>query len=304
MTTINEVATAHPEWTVDAGEPPTLTDLGTPAPPRSWADWNDDGVVLLPRFFADAPLLDAYAAEWRSEHGYHDIRKHWHGPPTIDAERPEGWDDTCPYMHHDALRALCCHRGLGDVLSALTHDLMAVNLNLTGWVSTQRNWHCDSYLNEPEVGDRYAAVWIALDDIHPDSGVFQYVPGSHRWPQITRDTIGRFYDIEDPAWPKQSEQLLTDLFEREIAARDATVVDHVPKRGDVLIWHGRLLHRGSTPKREGAIRPALIAHFSGVNHRPRMPQARQHTTGGWYFPITTSRPVRAASEIHAGPPGP
>lgn len=284
--------------------PATLDLLGTDPPPESWADWNAAGVVVLEGFLADSPLLDAYRAEWLSVHAQ---------PITVDEEttpirwdvdpaRAHGWDDTCPYMTNPALRALCCHKGLHDVLASLTHDLMAVNLNLTGWVSTQRNWHCDSYLNEPEVGDAYAAVWIALDDIDPDSGVFQYVPGSHRWPQITRETISRFYDITDPAWPKQSEELLTDLYEREIAARGAEVVSHVPKRGDVLAWHGRLLHRGSAPKSPDSLRPALIAHFSGVNHRPRMPAAVQHETGGWYFPITEPRPVRAAEEIHAGPP--
>jgi hypothetical protein len=31
-------------------------------------------------------------------------------------------------------------------------------------------------------------------------------------------------------------------------------------------------------------RRALIAHYSGINHRQDMPAARQHG-GGWYFPV-------------------
>lgn len=261
-----------------------LDELGTPPPAPGPTDWNDNGVLTLPGFF-DADELVAYADEWMAAHGF---RLSADGP---FADRPQGWPDTCPYMQHDALRDLCCDGRLARMLAWVVGDEMGVNLNLTGWVSTERDWHADSYLNEPEVGDFYAAVWIALADIHPDSGVFQYVPGSHRWPQITRETIGRHFDIADPQWPKHSEQLLTDVFEEEIAARNATVVSHVPKKGDLLIWHGRLLHRGSRAKVPGAMRPALIAHYSGIHHRPQMPTAVQHDTGGWYFPIHTTASV-------------
>lgn len=270
--------------------PVRLAEIASPPPAPSLADWNADGVLYLPRFFSDDRLAP-YCREWKAAHGYRGFGDE-DGLPIIHADRPHGWPEACPYMRHDALRALCCDGDLADVLEMLTGDTMAVNLNLTGWVSTQRNWHADSYLNEPEVGDWYAAVWVALGDIHPESGVFQYVPGSHRWPQVTRETIARYYDLADPLWPKHSEGILTDLFEHEIAERDARIVAHVPRRGDVLVWHGRLLHRGSTPRQDDALRPALIAHYSGVHHRPQMPAALAHEAGGWFFPIMQSPPTR------------
>lgn len=275
-----------------------LAELGTPAPEPGPADWNDRGVVIVPRFFSSDQLAD-YRVEWKNAHGFTRFHDDPEGRPHLMALRRHGWRDSCPYMTHPALRALCCDGDLGTVLEALTGDEMGVHLNLTGWVSTERDWHADSYLNEPEVGDFYAAVWIALGDIHPDSGPFQYVPGSHRWPQITRETIATYYDIGDASWPKRSEGLLTELFEAEIRERQAEVVTYLPKAGDVLIWHGRLLHRGSKPNLPGIARPALIAHYSGIHHRPRMPQAVQHESGGWFFPIDTPRPVRAAEELYA-----
>ena len=268
----------------------TLDELGSDPPCESSADWNREGVVILPGFFAGNPLIDRYAEEWKQAHGYRGTHD-YDGMPMLLADQPKGWPDACPYMDHQALRALCCDGELAQVLRSLTGDDMAVNLNLTTWLSTERDWHADSYLNEPEVGDWYAAVWIALDDIHPDSGVFQYVPGSHRWPQITRYTIERFVDLEDPMWPKHSELLLTPLFTEEIRRRWAPVVSYVPQKGDLLIWHGRLLHRGSKPACQGIARPALIAHYSGIHHRPAMPKARRHVLGGHYFPNETPPPV-------------
>jgi len=241
-------------------------------------------------------LPAAYCDEWLTAHA--DVVPAWDAEQQRIVTRgytmtePGGWPHATPYMHHDALRALCCDGGLGVELEALTGEPMGVHLNLTGWVSTERNWHQDSYLNPAHVGDSYAAVWIALGDIHPDSGPFQYVPGSHRWPQVDQAHIAEHYDLTNPRWPKETEQILVPLFEAEIARRRAEVVSYVPKRGDILIWHGRLLHRGSRAKATGMERRALIAHYSGINHRPDMPPAVRHVRGGWFFPIDSRQPVR------------
>lgn len=159
-----------------------------------------------------------------------------------------------------------------------------LHLCLTGWRSTTRNWHQDSYLNPPHVGDFYVAVWIALENIHPDSGPFQYIPGSHRWPQVTRETIAPHVNLNNPLWPTHSEAVLTPAFTAEIEKRGEPVVDYLPERGDVLLWHSRLVHRGSIPNDPNMERRAAIAHFSGIQHRSDMPPAIRHS-GGYIFPI-------------------
>lgn len=276
---------------------PTLDDLTVAPPPFSPADWNDDGVVILPGFFMRGgdEVLTKYAQEWEREHvphqGIYGV-KPAHPPRGWDQAEKGGWADATPYMRYPALRRLVCDGALAIVIERLLGEVAGVHLNLTGWVTTERDWHQDTYLNPPHVGDYYAAVWIALADIEPDSGPFQFIPGSHRWPTVTQLRIGQYLDINDPHWPKQSERILTPLFEAEIEKRNAEVVSYLPKRGDVLLWHGRLLHRGSKANVPGTIRPALIAHYSGVHHRHDMPRAVRHDAGGWYFPIGGKQPVR------------
>jgi hypothetical protein len=266
---------------------PTLDSLTVPPPaPGPW-DWNEQGVVILPGII-DGHRIGAYGEAWADANGFSSFtatqQPQRDGDPILlAAERPGGWPDCTPYMRHPEILDLVAP--LAPILEQLIGEPAGMHLNLTGWVSTERDWHQDSYLNEPDVADAYAAVWIALDRIHPDSGPFQYVPGSHRWPQVTRQLIGRHVDLADHRWPKHSELVLSPLFEHEIARRGAPIVTHLPAAGDVLIWHGRLLHRGSRPNVPGAYRPGMIAHFSGIHHRAGMPAAVEYAGGGWYFPI-------------------
>ena len=275
----------------------TLEDLSEPAPEPSPNDWNDEGVVIL-RDVLDPQMTADYMAEWEEANGYHGVRTFVDdgvmGVDQLDADRPGGWPYVSPYMEHPALMAMCCQRPLADALADLLGRPAGVHLNLTGWVSTQRDWHQDGYLNPVHVGDAYAAVWMALGDIHPDSGVFQYIPGSHRWHRLLRSKIGAYVDLADPAWPKHSEDILSPLVEAELRRRELTPVSYVPNAGDVLIWHPRLYHRGSTPGVPNAYRPALIAHYSGLGAHPELDTlgtVEQHQLGGWYWPIETGAPV-------------
>jgi hypothetical protein len=273
----------------------TLEDLSVPAPEPGPLDWNDTGVVILHDALNPDVVAD-YCAEWEAANGpvtLRDLIVDDDGAgQLLQAEHPGGWDDCTPYMRYPALMAMCCGTVLADALADLLGEPAGVHLNLTGWVSTERNWHQDGYLNPPEVGDHYAAVWMALGDVHPDSGPFQYVPGSHRWHRLVRERFEPFVDMADPTWPKATEDILTPLLEAKLADEGHEVVSYVPNEGDVLIWHPRLYHRGSTATVKGMYRPALIAHYSGIDHRPDMPAPERHPLGGYYFPIADSGPVR------------
>ena len=98
--------------------------------------------------------------------------------------------------------------------------------------------------------------------------------------------------IADPKWPVRSEEILTPLFEQLIEDADLQIEDFIAKKGDVLLWHSRLMHRGSTPNDPDIQRRSCIAHYSGITHRPDMPVALSRLGGkhgyelnGYYFPI-------------------
>jgi ectoine hydroxylase-related dioxygenase (phytanoyl-CoA dioxygenase family) len=253
--------------------------LTIPAPEPSIADWNDDGFVIKKGLIPER-LLEEYEACWIENNAEY-----------VDGQlimtRPGGWPDCTPYRRHPEIINILTYSEINDTMEELIGEPAAVHLNLTGWVTTRRNWHQDTYLNPPHVGDYYVAIWIAFETIHPDSGPFQMIPGSHRWPTVTREKILAALPPQkrDFRWPSYSEEILTPIFKYQIQKRNAAVFTYLPNRGDVLFWHGRLLHRGSIPNTAGMIRKSLIAHYSGINHRQDMPMAMRHGSG-WYFPIS------------------
>src|SRR5262249_9384627 len=138
----------------------------------------------------------------------------------------------------------------------------------------------------------YLAVWMALDEIHPDSGPFEYLPGSHRWPTLRRDKVLSFLTEEEHSrrsprpgvdhWPSYAERFVTPAVEREIRRSRLPIRSFLGQKGDVLIWNGRLMHRGSMPRVPGMPRRSLITHYTGVNHRPDMAERAQDPGGGIY----------------------
>jgi hypothetical protein len=239
-------------------------------------EWRRDGVVTLRGFLPDE-ITEPYIKR-RSEHA--------------EAPGPGGWFNGSPYESVSEMRNLALYPPLMAKLKEVIGEDMILHLCLTGWVSTQRGWHQDDYLNPSFVNSWYTAVWIALGDIHPDCGPFEYVPGSHRWPLMRGEMVRALLTDEERArrdpttginqWAKYAERFINPAIEYEIAAAGRPPVKFIARRGDVLIWHGRLIHRGSVPNIPGMERRSLIAHYSGINHRPDIILRAQDPNGENY----------------------
>ncbi len=235
--------------------------------------WYRDGVVVLRGFVPD-DLIDAYVA----------VRAR--------LPKPHGWQTPQPYQHVPELLKLSLHRPLMAVMKDLIGEEMLLHLNLTGWVSTERDWHQDDYLNPPFVDCWYAAAWVALDHISPESGPFEYIPGSHRWPLLRGGKVQACMTDADRAelkakneehlWPTLTQKYVVPAIEAEIRRHGTPPKQFLAEKGDVLIWHGGLMHRGTKPARPGIERRALIAHYTALSHRPDLPERRQDEAGSHY----------------------
>ncbi|MEQ1821768.1 MAG: phytanoyl-CoA dioxygenase family protein [Fimbriimonadaceae bacterium] len=120
--------------------------------------------------------------------------------------------------------------------------------------------HQDQYYLRAVPGTCVAA-WLALDDCDEENGCMMVVPGSHRWPLLCTteaDTTQSFTDVTVPLPPGERAEPC------------------VMKAGDVLFFHGLLVH-GSFPNvSTDRFRRALIGHYLTGD-------AKQ--VGSWYEPV-------------------
>jgi phytanoyl-CoA hydroxylase len=113
---------------------------------------------------------------------------------------------------------------------------------------------------------RFAASWIALEDIREGSGELMYYPGSHRWGDFLFSGRFKHWDRERDG----DEQLVTwqRWMDREAERRGVRRELFHAKKGDVLIWHGGLAH-GGAPIRDNALtRRSLVGHYCASGTRP------------------------------------
>ena len=227
-------------------------------------EWRREGALILRNFIPDE-VTEPYI---KRREAY---------------ERPGGWVEGHSYQFVPEMRALALYPPLMETLKHLIGEEMMLHLCLTNWITSQRAWHQDDYLNPSFVNCWYAAVWIALGDIEADCGPFEYIPGSQRWPLMRGEKVREFLgeDVHELHWPKTAERFTTPAVEYEMKLRRAKPKIFLARRGDVLVWHARLMHQGSLAKTPGKERRSLIAHFSGVNHRPDIPdQFRMRDANG------------------------
>lgn len=100
-------------------------------------------------------------------------------------------------------------------------------------------------------------AWLACEDIHKDAGPLVYYPGSHREPMFAEfdnypqtglktcdaDTSARYY-----TWLG------------EVSARHERK-QFLAKKGEILLWHGMLIHGGDELIDSGRTRKSWVCHF-------------------------------------------
>ncbi|MGW5194149.1 phytanoyl-CoA dioxygenase family protein [Kribbella sp. NPDC004138] len=105
--------------------------------------------------------------------------------------------------------------------------------------------HQDNFYLKADPGTCVAA-WMALDRVDEANGCLEVVPGSHRWPILCTekaDTTVSFTDVTVPLPPAEA------------------AVPVVMEPGDVLFFHGALVHGSNPNTTTDRFRRALIGHY-------------------------------------------
>lgn len=237
------------------------------------ADFNNQGFVLLPRAFngADCRDLDCFNRLWKYRQPgltrltIDDLetgrRILLDDAPNALRHKPYKINDV--YLESLTLRSLLATMGpmLQDLLG--TTSQLAVCNSLHFERGSQQEIHSDEFYMPGKAPGGLIAFWIALEDVYPDAGPLIYYPGSHK--------IDRPFDFNAmaPAERIARTRDATDYYLKELGR-----LGYMPQtnagmqRGDVFVWHERLLHGGEKIQNMLRTRKSVVIHCWKREHTP------------------------------------
>lgn len=109
-------------------------------------------------------------------------------------------------------------------------------------------------------GTQICTTWVPLDPAGPASGMVQYLPGSHRWPDDYRPN---FFVDPEPLADTTGEVVPDILADPTLAER---LVTFTVQPGDVVVHHARTLH-GGPPNTSITRRRAISVRYAGEDVR-------------------------------------
>ncbi len=210
-------------------------------------NWSERGYAILPGFFDERQVEFINAeiekivannqADWKANH-----------TKIMFAVRQS-----------DALRQMVDAPRVRDVLELLLGREVQLFQSINFLEGSQQKTHSDSvHMTTFPLGN-LIAIWIALEDIKPGSGVLHYYPGSHTLPYIMTDDFehgGSRWFLGKEAYPKYEERIAEVIRENNFEKQN-----FLAKKGDILIWHANLLHGGNPITDSDLSRKSMVLHY-------------------------------------------
>jgi hypothetical protein len=170
------------------------------------------------------------------------------GPPRLQ----DGW------LLHPEIRELCLLPAVLELLSSLYGRKPIPFQSLNFAIGSQQPVHSDAVHFHCYPHGFMCGVWIALEDVQPESGPLMYYPGSHRLPYLSAEDL--LLSPSGMSGEKHPQKFFQHHWDSQIQHSGLSKQLFHPRCGDILIWHANLLHGG-----EAVLNPAL-SRWSQVNH--------------------------------------
>jgi GT2 family glycosyltransferase len=131
-------------------------------------------------------------------------------------------------------------------------------------VGTQQHLHSDAVHFQSEPPGFMCGVWVALEDIHPDAGPLEYVPGSQRLPYLQAADVG----VQQQPGMTPDQTIFHNYWQAVLASDGFKRETFTPRLGQALIWSANLIHGGSAVENLQRSRWSQVTHyfFEGCRH--------------------------------------
>ena len=185
------------------------------------------------------------------------------------------------YVYYDSARQALFSQPIVRFLRSIFDERPLLFQSLTFASGSEQPMHQDSGFVVVSSPLKFAASWIALEDIQSGSGELAYIDGSHRLPEYLFSgkykhwNAKRDGDAQHHEWHTR----MHENADRMGLARRT----FLGKKGDVLIWSADLDHGGSAVTDPSLTRNSLVGHYCPTNVEP------------FYFKL---EPDRRATRLH------
>jgi hypothetical protein len=232
-----------------------------------------------------------YEARYLRNLGARDFRREPPGLKLVDLQR-----------FFDSAKRLAFADAVTSFMEELFGSPAALIQSLTFWKSSEQPIHQDfSYVHHHRLLGQLAAAWIPLEDIQAEAGPLVYYKRSHLPDQLGfydwgQGSILASRDADSSVFAGYTKHL-----EEIVRSRGLQPSIFLPKRGDLLIWHGALIHGGTPMLRPELTRRSFICHYTSMASHKRAQQFR--VENGYSFdlppipPYKPSIPRRIASRM-------
>lgn len=122
---------------------------------------------------------------------------------------------------------------------------------------SQQDAHQDTVHLTPFPAGMMCGVWIALEDVRPDSGELAVYPGSHRLPRVYMKDAGAAKVRGD--WKEFGEKVVS-TWRNLLNGGKFTSKKYHAKKGDILVWHENLMHEGTLRRNTELSRRSVVTH--------------------------------------------
>lgn len=238
----------------------------------AWLDVNDSAQVVSSKeaFQHFAADVQQQLLQW-SSNGFLHIKQHFSEQQADEINKavdelihqkqlPITHDNKVMhgYKHSPVIKQMMQDEGLKQLLSFILDKEVVPFQTLNFVKGSGQRAHSDSiHMTTYPLGYLIAA-WIALEDIHPDSGPLFYYRGSHKLPYLLNDDFEN-YSTRLKLGNKQYSDY-EDMTEEILAQNHFSKELFLPKKGDVLIWHANLIHGGMPVVNPSLTRKSMVVH--------------------------------------------
>ena len=176
----------------------------------------------------------------------------------------EGWQANVglrvqdAWQYHDDVKAIASNSEVLKLLGRIYGRKAFAFQTLNFPVGTQQHYHSDA-IHFSSVPERFmCGVWLALEDIHMHAGPLIYYPGSHKWPILYNDMLGRRVGSSRS---RAAQEPYERIWRAMVEASGIKPELFLARKGQALIWAANLLHGGSRQQDPKMTRWSQVNHY-------------------------------------------